>query len=108
MQHGYEDPRDPLFKGCTRPAMQFGVPLKPLILVTFPIILISIYTTLLALVALVPVVLVMREIAKTDDQQFRLLGQKIKYRANNRNRRFWKSSTYSPVDYRRAKARFLS
>lgn len=108
MQQVNQDPRDPLFKGCTRPAMQFGVPLKPLILVTFPIILFSMYTTLLLLVTLIPVIIVMRQIAKTDDQQFRLLGQKIKYRANNRNGRIWKNSTYSPVDFRRKNIRYVS
>ena len=33
------DPRDPLFKGCTRPAMMFGVPLVPLAAVSVVVIL---------------------------------------------------------------------
>jgi type IV secretion system protein VirB3 len=68
------DPRDPLFKGCTRPAMMFGVPLVPLAVVTVAVILLAVWTTILLVVLLLPIILTMRLITKSDDQQFRLLG----------------------------------
>ena len=105
------DPRDPLFKGCTRPAMIFGVPLVPLAIVTAAVILVAIWTTLLVTAVLVPLVLAMRQITRADDQQFRLLGLKIFFRGMNlpllnrlfhcdRNHRFWKASAYSPLRFK--------
>lgn len=99
------DPRDPLFKGCTRPAMVFGVPLVPLAAVCVVVILLSIWTTIFLAVLLVPIVLVMRQIAKQDDQQFRLLGLKILFRVinTNKNGKFWKASAYSPLAFKKRK-----
>ena len=101
-----EDPRDPLFKGCTRPAMMFGVPLVPLAAVTAVVVLVSVWTTVLCVVVLFPVIPVMRYIASKDDQQFRLLGLKMRFRFTsffNRNTRFWKASAYSPLQFKRRK-----
>jgi type IV secretory pathway VirB3-like protein len=97
-----EDFRDPLFKGCTRPAMMFGVPLVPLAVVSAGVILISVWTTILFALALFPIVGVMHLIAKSDDQQFRLLGLKIQFRIIefDHNSRFWKASAYSPLSFR--------
>lgn len=98
-----EQARDPLFKGCTRPAMLFGVPLVPLAVVSAGIILVSVWTTILAAAALLPAIIVMRLITKSDDQQFRLLGLKIIFRLvnYNHNARFWKSSAYSPITFKK-------
>ena len=97
------DPRDPLFKGCTRPAMLFGVPLVPLAVVGGVVVLISVWTTILFVFTLIPILITMRIIAKTDDQQFRLLGLNILFRIVNRNKngRFWKASAYSPIAFTR-------
>ncbi len=99
------DPRDPLFKGCTRPAMMFGVPLVPLAVVGGVVILISVWTTILFAFTLIPIVITMRIIAKSDDQQFRLLGLKLLFRWVNRNKngRFWKASAYSPIAFTKRK-----
>lgn len=99
------DPRDPLFKGCTRPAMVFGVPLVPLAAVSVVVILISVWTTIFFSATLVPIVLVMRQITKTDDQQFRLLWLKAVFRVMNpnRNAKFWKASAYSPFSFQKRK-----
>ncbi len=99
------DPRDPLFKGCTRPAMVFGVPLVPLAAVAVVVILLSVWTTIFVAFALIPIIVVMRQIAKKDDQQFRLLGLKILFRTinTNKNGRFWKASTYSPFAFKKRK-----
>lgn len=98
-----QDPRDPVFKGCTRPAMVAGVPTVPLVIVVMVIVLLSVWTTILLAFTIIPIFFVMRMIAKHDDQQFRLLGLKILFRANNRNGRFWKSSTYSPFQFKKRK-----
>jgi type IV secretion system protein VirB3 len=99
------DPRDPLFKGCTRPAMYLGVPLVPLVVVTVIVILISVWTTLFVALTLIPIVIVMRQIAKSDDQQFRLLGLKLLFRGvhYNHNAKFWRASTYSPFAFKKRK-----
>lgn len=99
------DPRDPLFKGCTRPAMIFGVPLVPLAVVSGVVILLSVWTTIFLSATLIPIILVMRQIAKADDQQFRLLGLKILFRIvnPNRNGKFWKASAYSPFTFQKRK-----
>jgi type IV secretion system protein VirB3 len=91
--------KDPLFKGCTRPAMLFGVPLVPLGIVVSVGILLAVYIKLLLIIAMVPVIFMMRLITQTDDQQFRLLGLKLQLRfvKANRNGKFWGASTYSPL-----------
>ena len=96
------DPRDPLFKGCTRPAMVMGVPLVPLLVAVSVVVMLSVWTTILvAIVVMPPVFLVMRFIAKDDDQAFRLLGLRLRFRvvSPNRNARFWRASTYSPFQF---------
>jgi type IV secretion system protein VirB3 len=99
------DPRDPLFKGCTRPAMMFGVPLVPLASVSVVVILLSVWTTIFFAATLVPIILTMRQIAKSDDQQFRLLGLKLLFRGinYNHNAKFWKASVYSPLAFKKRK-----
>lgn len=99
------DPRDPLFKGCTRPAMMFGVPLVPLMCVALVVILLAVWTSVLVALALLPIVVTMRLISKSDDQQFRLLGLKLLFRFvnYNHNGRFWKASTYSPIQFKQRK-----
>lgn len=100
-----DDPRDPLFKGCTRPAMVFGVPLVPLACVTGVVVLLSIWINLLIVFVLVPTVVIMRLIAQKDDQQYRLLGLKIMFQLGYffQNGRFWKASAYSPVAFQKRK-----
>ena len=100
------DPRDPLFKGCTRPAMVMGVPLVPLMAAVGVVVLLSVWTTMIVgLVLMPPVFLAMRFIAKDDDQAFRLLGLRLLFRvlSRNRNARFWRASTYSPFQFARRK-----
>ena len=100
-----KDYQDPIFKGCTRPAMIVGVPIIPFTIVFMVVMLISFWTTILLAVMLIPITLVMREITKTDDQQFRLLWIKIvcRYLHYNHNYSFWKASTYSPIAFQKRK-----
>ena len=75
------------------------------LVVTIFVILISVWTTLLVALTLIPIVVVMRQIAKSDDQQFRLLGLKLLFRAvhYNHNAKFWRASTYSPIAFKKRK-----
>lgn len=94
--------RDPVFKGCTRPATWLGVPLVPLLGVTGLISLIASATTVLVYLLIPPVVLVMGLVTRSDDQQYRLLGLMCwcRLRHPDRNARFWQASTYAPLRYR--------
>jgi len=101
---------DTLFKGATRPAMKWGVPLFPFMFSIAVPVLLGLYATvifspiwmLLGLLA-VPLLLVCRAITAKDDQQFRLLGLKALFRlANGGTRRFWGGTqTYAPWTYKR-------
>lgn len=94
---------DPLFKGCTRPAMFLGVPLVPLLVAGMIIILLSLWVTIFFIILLLPMILVMRWIVKSDDQQFRLLELKCLFRLVNRNYNdsFWQASTYAPLQFKK-------
>jgi type IV secretory pathway VirB3-like protein len=94
--------RDPLFKGCTRPAMFLGVPLAPLAAVAAPLLLLAIWLTLLFLLLLPLAIGVMRAMVQSDEQQFRLLGLKLRCRWRNANYRFWGgASAYRPLTFQR-------
>lgn len=85
--------------------MIMGVPLVPLAVVGGVVVLISVWTSILFAFTLIPIVITMRIIAKSDDQQFRLLGLKILFRFINRNKNghFWKASAYSPFAFQKRK-----
>jgi type IV secretory pathway VirB3-like protein len=93
--------RDPLFKGCTRPAMVFGVPIMPLFVVAFSIGFLSILTTVLLNFLTIGAIFIMRMIVKNDDQKFRILGLWLFFRIQDMNRGFWKSAAYNPVLYKK-------
>lgn len=94
---------DPLFKGCTRPAMVLGVPIMPLGVVCGSLSLLALWFNLL-IMGLVPIaIIVMRQIVAADDQQFRLLWLKIWCRIIkwNRNGAFWRASCFSPLHFKK-------
>lgn len=68
-----------IYKGLTRPAMVFGVPIIPLFAASSIICLLSLYTTFLFLGLLFPTIFVMREITKKDDLIFRTLFLGMKF-----------------------------
>jgi type IV secretion system protein VirB3/type IV secretion system protein PtlB len=96
---------DPIFKGCTRPAMKMGIPLVPLAIVIGVFVLIALYTSLVVMLFLPLVLALMRLIVKQDDQQFRLLWLRAKFRFAYRfqNESFWKASAYSPIAFKKRK-----
>lgn len=91
--------RDPIFKGCTRPAMLWGVPLTPLLVVLGVLLLLAMWINILIALAMLPAFFAMKMIAKKDDQQFRLLALRLKCRAKNRNGKFWGATAYAPVKF---------
>lgn len=98
--------RSTVFKGCTKPPMMMGVPMTPFAIVFLSVFLISIYTSIFLMLLLPILIFIMRLITKHDDQQFRLLGLKIifqfKYFVSG-NYRFWNSSVYSPITFKKFK-----
>ena len=92
--------QDPIYKGATRPAMAFGVPFVPLVIVIGSILWISGATTMFVALAIPPVVLAMGSITRTDDQAFRLLGLRLQFRARMRTTRYWRSGTLAPISFR--------
>lgn len=97
--------RDPVFKGCTRPAMVLGVPIVPLTVTVMSVLLVSFWTNIIVAVLLFPIVLVMRAVVKTDDQMFRLIWLRMSCRLlkYNFNGRFWTASAYSHTEFTRRK-----
>jgi type IV secretion system protein VirB3 len=94
---------DPLFKGATRPALYMGVPLMPFLINAATFMLLSVYFTFLFLPLAVPVFMVMRQMTKSDDQKFRLLGLKARFRLRpffTGSLNFWHSNAYSPVAFK--------
>lgn len=98
--------KDPIFKGCTRPAMLWGVPIVPMVAAFGAVALMAVWINIFLFVVFVPVYVLMRLVVKSDDQQFRLLWLKAKCRLVhfNRNARFWRASAYAPVQFKKRKS----
>lgn len=97
---------DPLFKGCTRPAMTMGVPTLVIGPVVGVLLLLSLYVSWTILVMIPFAIIIMRQICANDDQQFRLLGLKLYFRLVklNKNGAFWRASCFSPFNFAKRKA----
>lgn len=94
---------DPVFKGCTRPAMFWGIPIVPFVIAFGTFVLLAVWISFLCLVPLPVVLLGMRQLVRNDDQAFRLLGLKLRFRFANRNAKFWKAAAYSPIPFAKRK-----
>ncbi len=96
-----------IYKGATRPAMKFGIPLVPLVilfgggmlLTMWGGALLSWWAGLAVLVAFVPALAWMRFVTRKDDQRFRQIFVATKLRLHDRNRRFWQARSYAPTLY---------
>ena len=102
--------RDPIFKGCTRPAMLGGVPTIPLILICGLTLLLSVwsfylvsgYVSLFILFVTIPVLVTMREMTKKDDQRLRQVLMRARMRLRHRgSRRIWGAISYGPLSFTR-------
>lgn len=101
---------DPIFRGCTRPAMLARVPMLPFILVTGAFMLLAVWTSYLVnnylalfiALAYAPVLVTMRNVTKKDDQRLRQLALQVRMRWRQYlTRRQWGAYTYSPLRYKR-------
>lgn len=104
--------RDPIFRGCTRPAMFAGVPMLPALLVTasfalatvWTFYLISAYCALLLVMIYVPILVTMREVTKKDDQRLRQLLLRAQMRLRqHRGRQLWSATSYAPLRFKQRK-----
>lgn len=75
-----------LFRGCTRPAMLFGVPYVPFAFAVGGCFLLAIYTNFFLLLLVPIVIYIMRLMAKRDEMIFRLLGLRFQFKFLTRNR----------------------
>ena len=100
-----------IYKGATRPAMKFGIPLVPLVISLGGGMLVTMWggalwswwVAIVVIAAVAPVLAWMRFITAKDDQRFRQMFVAAKLRLHDRNRRFWRSRCYSPNLYRGAR-----
>ncbi len=101
--------RDPVFRGCTRPAMFLGAPMIPVILVTGLAILaamlglfVSAYISIAVITVYLPVYLWMRLVTKSDDQRLNQLVMRLRIRVRMQgSRRYWGALTYVPLALKR-------
>ena len=100
--------REAIYKGATRPAMKFGVPLVPLVVLFGSGMLITLWggvfvswwTAPLVFTAAVPTLAWMRFATRRDDQRFRQIYLALKLHRSDRNRGFWHARSYAPYLYR--------
>lgn len=92
----------PLFKGATRPACIWGIPMKPFCGCVGIFILLAFWVWIPFLFACPACLIVMHQIAKDDDQRFRQLF--LCFRVNflgGGNKAHWRSiASFSPVSYK--------
>ena len=100
--------RDPVFKGCTRPAMLWGVPLVPFLMVGGGMLIPGIWALLGSpplgvglLFLMIPVFVAMRVITRRDDQRLAQYALRLRLVVRQRNRRFWGIHAYVPVRIKR-------
>lgn len=100
--------REEIFKGATRPAMIFGIPLIPFVVIAGLAVLVSMWGGVLlskwiAVVCIscaVPLLLWMRHLSTRDDQRLRQLILRVKLSLRSRNQRLWKSRSYAAYKFR--------
>ena len=104
-------PQEAIYKGATRPAMKFGIPLVPLVVlfgtgtlvVVWGGLLVSWWVAAGVVAATVPALAWMRLVTRKDDQRFRQMFVAAKLRVHDRNRGLWQARSYSPTLYRRTR-----
>ena len=72
--------KDPLFRGCTRPAMILGVPYIPFLVGAGVPLLMAMYFSLWFLLVIPLSIFVMRMMTKRDEMIFRLIGMHLIFR----------------------------
>jgi len=95
--------REPIYKGATRPAMKWGVPMMALVAVFMPTIVLGAWGAILITWLIAPAVVIvilplyawMRWVTYNDDQRLLQMILNIKLVFTNPNRRMWKARSYS-------------
>ena len=98
--------KETIYKGCTRPAMLFGVPVIAFVIgvggsAMLLFVLLSPPWALLSVLAWY----VMRVLCKEDDQRFRQLGVGFMTKMRNPNAKMLGVPTVQPVEYRKQKGK---
>ncbi|WP_175760133.1 type IV secretion system protein VirB3 [Burkholderia anthina] len=100
--------KDPVFKGCTRPAMLWGVPLVPFLMVGGGMLIPAIWALLASpalgvaiLFLMIPVFVAMRVTTRHDDQRLAQHARRVRMALRQGNRRFWGVHAYVPVRLKR-------
>ncbi|ABO58716.1 VirB3 family type IV secretion system protein [Burkholderia vietnamiensis] len=100
--------KDPVFKGCTRPAMLWGVPLVPLLMIGGSMLIPAIWALLASpalgvgiLLLMIPVFVAMRMTTRHDDQRLAQHARRARMALRQGNRRFWGAHAYVPVRLKR-------
>ncbi|MBN3780514.1 type IV secretion system protein VirB3 [Burkholderia sp. Ac-20345] len=104
--------RAPIFKGCTRPAMQFGVPLVPFILVWGVAFIGAVWLGFLVswmlaiglIIVAIVLTVTMRDMTKKDDQKLKQVLMRIVIRIVQSNHWRWRAISFSPIRYKRRKS----
>lgn len=99
------DQKAPLFKGATRPACVWGIPIKPFLGCVGVHILLAFWFYVPLLLFCVPSLMIMHRIAKEDDQRFRQLFLHFKTNVlGARNKQYWQGvSSFASTSYKKAK-----
>lgn len=101
---------DPIFRGCTRPAMLLRVPLLPFLLVTgtfavsivWSSYLVSGYLALFLAMLYAPILIAMRQVTRKDDQRLHQLLMQARLRLPQLlTRRRWDAYSFTPLRYKR-------
>jgi type IV secretion system protein VirB3 len=95
--------REPIYKGATRPATKWGVPLMALVAVFMPAIVVGAWGAILVdpwiapaiLAVLVPLYCWMRWVTHKDDQRLIQMILKLRLVWLNPNRLLWTARSYS-------------
>lgn len=93
--------KNALFRGCTRPPMFMGVPYVPFFIGAGSGLLLAMYTNMLYLLTIPPVIMIMRQMARRDEMIFRLLGLRLQVRLRMRNLQLHEGMwVFTPNNYR--------
>ena len=101
---------DPIFRGCTRPAMMLRVPLVPFLLVSGAFLmsgvwasyLVSGYLGLFLALLYVPILIAMRQVTRKDDQRLHQLVMQARLRIPQlQTRRRWGAYSFAPLRFKR-------
>lgn len=100
--------KDPVFKGATRPAMIWGVPLVAFLMIGGGMLIPAIWALLASpplgvaiLFLMILVFVVMRVITRHDDQRLAQYLLRVRMVLRQGNRRFWGGHAYVPVRLKR-------